>query len=95
MFKSDKTYDLAISTGVAGNQGGPADHPKKLSNYLQLMLNSSNAVIVNFPSIWATIRSKNIEYFSPSYILDTALAITENVQLIHKTKSDFILVLHK
>lgn len=89
---SDK-YDLAISSGVAGNQGGPADHPLKLRKYLSIMFDNANKVIVNFPSTWATIRSNNIEYFSPSSTLEIALSITNNVQLIHKTNFDFILIL--
>lgn len=89
---SDK-YDLAISSGVAGNQGGPADHPLKLKKYLSIMFDSANKVIVNFPSTWATIRSNNIEYFSPSSTLEVALSITNNVQLIHKTNFDFLLIL--
>lgn len=91
----NKSYDLAISSGVAGNRGGPADHPNKLKQYLQLMFNSANVAIVNFPSIWATIRSEHIEYFVPSNVLDIALSITENVQLIHKTKSDFFIIMSK
>ena len=92
-FSPINKFDLAISSGVAGNQGGPADHPLKLKKYLSIMFNSSNKVIVNFPSTWATIRSKNIEYFSPSSTLEIALSITNNVQLIHKTNFDFILIL--
>tara|TARA_Y100000389_G_scaffold197110_1_gene231098 strand:+ start:11574 stop:12158 length:585 start_codon:yes stop_codon:yes gene_type:complete len=92
-FKSNKTFDLAISSGVAGNQGGPADHPIKLKQFLLNMKNHASKVIVNFPSTWATIRSKNIEYFSPSSTLEIALSVTENVQLIHKTKFDFLLIL--
>ena len=92
-FKTDKKFDLAISSGVAGNQGGPADHPTKLKQFLINMKNHASKVMVNFPSTWATIRSKNIEYFSPSSTLEIALSITENVQLIHKTKFDFLLIL--
>ena len=92
-FKSDKTFDLAISSGVAGNQGGPADHPTKLKQFLLNMKNHASKVVVNFPSTWATIRSENIEYFSPSSTLEIALSVTENVQLIHKTKFDFLLIL--
>ena len=88
-------YDLAISSGVAGNQGGPADHPTKLKKYLQLMYDCSDTAMVNFPSTWATIRSNNIEYFSPSSTLEIALSVTENVTLIHKSKSDFLIVLSK
>jgi hypothetical protein len=91
----NKKYDLAVSSGVAGNQGGPADHPTKLKKYLQLMYDCSNTAMVNFPSTWATIRSNNIEYFSPSSTLEIALSVTENVTLIHKTKSDFLIVLSK
>tara|TARA_B100001094_G_C18116131_1_gene764134 strand:+ start:874 stop:1458 length:585 start_codon:yes stop_codon:yes gene_type:complete len=92
-FKTDKKFDLAISSGVAGNQGGPADHPTKLKQFLLNMKNHASKVMVNFPSTWATIRSKNIEYFSPSSTLEIALSVTENVQLIHKTKFDFLLIL--
>jgi trans-aconitate methyltransferase len=92
---SNVKYDLAISSGVAGNQGGPADHPLKLKKYLSIMLNASSKVIVNFPSTWATIRSENIEYFSPSSTLEIALSITNNVQLIHKTNFDFLLILEQ
>ena len=53
----------------------------------------ASKVMVNFPSTWATIRSENIEYFSPSSTLEIALSVTENVQLIHKSKSDFLLIL--
>jgi len=95
LYNSDKKYDLAISSGVAGNRGGPADHPNKLKRYLQLMFNSANTVIVNFPSTWATIRSEHIEYFAPSVVLDFALTVTENVQLIHRAKSDFFIVMTK
>jgi hypothetical protein len=86
-------FDLAISSGVAGNQGGPADHPIKLKMFLNKMYDSAEKVMVNFPSTWATIRSNNIEYFSPSSTLEIALSITENVELIHKHKSDFLLIL--
>ena len=88
-------FDIAISSGVAGNQGGPADHPIKLRNYLQKMLAHANVVLVNFPSTWATIRTTNIEYFSPSSTLEIALSITNNVQLHHKDRSDFLLILSK
>jgi trans-aconitate methyltransferase len=92
-YKDSFKYDLAISSGVAGNQGGPADHPNKLRKFLNNMFNHSQMAIINFPSTWATIRSSNIEYFSPSSTLEIALSITENVRLIHKSKFDFILVL--
>lgn len=92
-YTPEKKYDIAISSGVAGNQGGPADHPEKLRKFLSKLYLSANTVMVNFPSIYATIRTNNIEYFSPSYVLDTALSITENIQIIHKTKSDFLLIL--
>jgi len=94
-YEGTEKYDLAISSGVAGNRGGPADHPSKLKRYLQLMFNSANVVVVNFPSTWATIRSEHIEYFAPSVVLDFALSVTENVQLIHKAKSDFFIVMSK
>jgi hypothetical protein len=93
--KINKKYDLAISSGVAGNQGGPADHPTKLKQYLQCMYDCSDVVMVNFPSTWATIRSNNIEYFSPSSTLEIALSITQNVTLVHKSKFDFLIILSK
>lgn len=86
-------FDLAISSGVAGNQGGPADHPTKLRHYLQRMLLHADKVLVNFPSTWATIRTPNIEYFSPSATLEVALAITPSVELYHKERSDFLMLL--
>ena len=43
-------YDVAISSGVAGNRQGPADTPGKLMYYLNFMFNSANTVIVNFHS---------------------------------------------
>lgn len=86
-------FDIAISSGVAGNQGGPADHPTKLYRYLYRMLEHADTVLVNFPSTWATIRTPNIEYFSPSSTLEIALSITPNVQLYHKERSDFLVVL--
>ena len=58
------------------------------------MFNISKTVIVNFPSNRADIRSEHVEYFSPEYILGEALNITHNVQLIHQTKSDFLLILN-
>ena len=51
-------------------------------------------IIVNFPSNRATVRSEHVEYFSPEYVLGQALTITENVQLIHNYKSDFLLILN-
>lgn len=92
-YTPNKKFDIAISSGVAGNQGGPADHPYKLKTYLHKMFSCANVVMVNFPSIFATIRTNNIEYFSPSATLEIALSITQNVQIIHKEKSDFLLIL--
>ena len=88
-------FDIAISSGVAGNQGGPADHPTKLRHYLQRMLLHADKVLVNFPSTWATIRTPNIEYFSPSSTLEIALTVTPNVDMYHKERADFLLVLSK
>tara|TARA_B110000211_G_scaffold48270_1_gene52321 strand:- start:521 stop:1117 length:597 start_codon:yes stop_codon:yes gene_type:complete len=86
-------YDVAISSGVAGNRQGPADTPGKLMYYLNFMFNSANTVIVNFPSNRATIRSEYVEYFAPEYIISQALNLTNNIQLIHKNQSDFLLIL--
>lgn len=94
-YNDNTIFDIAISSGVAGNQGGPADHPYKLKEYLYKMFMSANTVMVNFPSTYATIRTNNIEYFSPSATMEIALSITENIQLIHKEKSDFLLILSK
>lgn len=88
-------FDIAISSGVAGNQGGPADHPTKLRHYLRKMLQHADKVLVNFPSTWATIRTPNIEYFSPSSTLEIALSITPNVEMYHKERADFLLILSK
>jgi len=89
-----KQYDLCISSGVAGNRGGPAWSPTHLNKYLHLLFNISNKVLINFPSNRATIRSEFVEYFSPEYVLGQAFNITENVQLIHKNKSDFLIILN-
>tara|TARA_R100001377_G_C3152517_1_gene96814 strand:- start:111 stop:701 length:591 start_codon:yes stop_codon:yes gene_type:complete len=86
-------FDIAISSGVAGNRQGPADTPHKLIHYLNFMFNSANTVMINFPSNRATIRSEYVEYFSPEYIVSQALILTNNVQLIHKNQSDFLLIL--
>ena len=86
-------FDVAISTGVVGNRGGPAWHPKMLHTFLKRMLNISEVSLINFPSTWATIRCEMVEYFSPEQVLNQALQITQNVELIHKDKSDFLLIL--
>lgn len=92
-YKDKNVYDISIASGVAGNMGGPADHPTKVRQLLLNMYNHSKIVMINFPSIFSTIRSNNIEYFSPSSTLEIALSISENVQLIHKSKFDFLLIL--
>ena len=89
-----RTFDLCISSGVAGNRGGPAWSPNLLKEYLYRMSLIAKKIIVNFPSNRATIRTEFVEYFSPEYVLGEALNITENVQLIHKQKSDFLLILN-
>lgn len=86
-------FDIAISSGVAGNRQGPSDTPDKLMHYLNFMFNSANTVMVNFPSNRATIRSEYVEYYAPEYIISQALNITNNIQLIHKNRSDFLLIL--
>ena len=86
-------FDVAISSGVAGNRQGPADTPGKLMHYLSFMFNSANTVMINFPSNRATIRSEYVEYFAPEYIISQALNLTNNIQLIHKNQSDFLLIL--
>lgn len=88
-----KQYDVALSSGVAGNRQGPADSPDKLKHYLEFMFHSAKISMINFPSNRASIRSKNVEYFSPEYILSTSLNITNNIQLVHKNQFDFLLIL--
>tara|TARA_Y100001972_G_scaffold122301_1_gene167645 strand:- start:187 stop:783 length:597 start_codon:yes stop_codon:yes gene_type:complete len=88
-----QSFDLCISSGVAGNRGGPAWSPSLLKEYLHQMSLIAKKTVVNFPSNRATIRSEHVEYFSPEYVLGQALTLTENVQLIHKYKSDFLLIL--
>ena len=90
---TDVKLDVAISSGVAGNRQGPADTPKKLHHYLKFMFNSANISMINFPSVWATIRTEMVEYYSPEYILSQALKVTKNIELIHREKSDFLLIL--
>jgi len=89
----NSNFDIAISSGVAGNRQGPADTPGKLMHYLSFMFNSANTVMINFPSNRATIRSEYVEYFAPEYIISQALNLTNNIQLIHKNQSDFLLIL--
>ena len=93
-FNPNKMFDVAISTGVAGNRGGPAWHPNLLNSFLNKMYKTAQTILINFPSNRATIRSEHVEYFSPEYVLGQALNITENVQLIHKVKSDFLIILN-
>jgi len=89
--KSPIVADLVICSGVAGNQGGPADHPLKLKKFLKDLSEMGDTVLVNFPSSWSTIRAKNIEYFSPESVLSAALDITPNVTLYHKSMADFLI----
>ena len=89
----NSNFDIAISSGVAGNRQGPADTPGKLIHYLSFMFNSAKTVMINFPSNRATIRSEYVEYFAPEYVISQALNITNNIQLIHKNRSDFLLIL--
>ena len=95
LLKTGRLFDVAIASGVAGNRGGPAAHPNDLSRFLQHMYDSASTVMINFPSIYATIRSDNVEYFSPPYLLSMALQVTTNVQLIHKDMSDILLILRR
>lgn len=88
-----KMFDVAISSGVAGNRQGPADTPEKLTYYLNFMFSSANTIMINFPSNRATIRTEHVEYFAPEYVISQALNITNNIQLIHKNLSDFLLIL--
>ncbi len=86
-------FDICISSGVAGNRGGPAWNPPLLKEYLNSMYAQAHTVLVNFPSNRADIRSEYVEYFSPEYVLGEALNITYNTQIIHKSKADFLLIL--
>ena len=90
---SKHKFDIAISSGAAGNRQGPSDNQQKLTHYLNYMFNSANTVMINFPSNRATIRTEYVEYFSPEYILGQALNITDNIKLIHKNRFDFLLIL--
>lgn len=96
-YYSENQYDLVICSGVMGNQGGPGDHPEKLKNFITKIYHSlqANDILINFPSSWSTIRSNNIEYFSPSAVLEQTLMLTRNVTLYHKHKFDFLLHIHK
>lgn len=87
--------ELVICTGVAGNQGGPADHPHKISKFLDNLLKLGNTVLVNFPSTHSTIRAKNIEYFSPGDVLTLALQVSPNVTLYHQNMADFLIKIEK
>ena len=80
--------------GFFRNRNGPAWNPNLLKDFLNQMYNLSKTVMVNFPSNRADIRTEYVEYFSPEYILGEALNITYNTQLIHQTKSDFLLILN-
>ncbi len=93
LYKTNQSFDVAIASGVAGNRGGPATYPVELYKFLKHMLNNSKISMINFPSVYATIRTENVEYFSPEYLLSTALKITENVELIHKNKFDTLLIM--
>ena len=64
-----------------------------LHKFLTKLSNISKVSLINFPSTWATIRTEMVEYFSPEQVLSQALQITQNVELIHKEKSDFLLIL--
>lgn len=88
-------YDLAIASGVAGNRGGPAWHPNLLLSFMERMFKHADTTIINFPSVWSNIRSEHVEYFSPEYVLSTALQITRNIQLIHLDSFDFFIILNK
>jgi cyclopropane fatty-acyl-phospholipid synthase-like methyltransferase len=93
--QSINNVDVAISSGVAGNIGGPAYLPEYLITMLRKMYSISNTVLVNFPSNRATVRAEGVEYFAPEYVLSQALQITNNVKLIHINKFDFLLRLDK
>jgi len=84
-------FDVSIASGVAGNIGGPAYLPEKLNDMLRKMYSISKTVLINFPSNRATTRAAGVEYFSPEYVLGTALNITNNVKLIHRNRFDFLL----
>tara|TARA_R110001632_G_scaffold226112_3_gene359512 strand:- start:3450 stop:4052 length:603 start_codon:yes stop_codon:yes gene_type:complete len=86
-------YDICISSGVAGNRGGPAWNPSLLKGYLKTAYTFSKISLINFPSNRATIRSEYVEYFSPEYVISEALNITNNIQLIHQDNNDFLLIL--
>ena len=95
LHNTGKVFDVALASGVAGNVGGPCDSPKKLDKFLNNMLDCAKTVMINFPSVHASIRSYNIEYFSPQDVLSTALRHTSEVQLIHKNMHDILLIMRR
>lgn len=88
-------YDVCIASGVAGNRGGPAWHPDLLDKFLDDALHCAELVVINFPSIWANIRSEHVEYFAPEQVFAAAVRKNRNVQLHHFENFDFFLTIGK
>ena len=88
-YMNKKTkYMLYCGSGELGNL-----FTKEFLGNLKFMFNSASISMINFPSVWATVRTEMVEYFSPEYVLGQALLITPNVELIHKHKFDFLLIM--
>lgn len=91
----EEVSDLCIASGVAGNRGGPCWHPDMLRQFFEKCISLANKTIINFPSVWATIRSEHVEYFSPEHVLSIALQVTKNVEIKHFDNFDFLIILNK
>ena len=94
-YSSSKRYDVCIASGVAGNRGGPTWHPDLLDSFLDNALRCADLVVINFPSIWANIRSEHVEYFAPEQVFAAAVRKNRNVQLHHFENFDFFLTIGK
>ena len=94
-YSSSNRYDVCIASGVAGNRGGPTWHPDLLDSFLDDALRCAKLVVINFPSIWANIRSEHVEYFAPEQVFAAAVRKNRNVQLHHFENFDFFLTIGK
>lgn len=94
-YSSSNKYDVCIASGVAGNRGGPTWHPDLLDSFLDDALRCADLVVINFPSIWANIRSEHVEYFAPEQVFAAAVRKNRNVQLHHFENFDFFLTIGK
>jgi len=92
-YKTNDKFDVCIASGVAGNRGGPCWHPTKLLDFFKQCNLLADVSLINFPSIWASVRSDNVEYFSPETVLSVALQVTRNVEIKHFDNFDFLIIL--